>query len=262
MRKSYQFRIYPNKNQEVKLNSALSTCRHLYNDSLSERKRQAELNNLYRSFDVFPWGKPEWINYYDQQNALPDNKNQYQKELHSHVLQNVLRRVDIAFKNFFRGNGYPRFQGRNRYNSFTYPEFSVDIDKQMPTVEVKTSTGIDVGLSSLLTLSNGEQIKPPEFLRASEKKLTREQIKLSKKKRGSNNRRKQRTEVAKVHRKTRDQRKDFAHKTSRILVDTYDKIVLEDLQIKNMMRKAEYAGKTVELVNRKGTSQVCICGCS
>jgi len=331
MRKSYQFRIYPNKNQEVKLNSALSTCRRLYNDSLSERKRQAELNNLYRSFDVFPWGKPEWINYYDQQNALPDNKNQYQKELHSHVLQNVLRRVDIAFKNFFRGNGYPRFQGRNRYNSFTYPDsnggykiidgllwlskigkiklvqhremegriktctikkdidqwyviFSVDIDKQMPTVEVKTSTGIDVGLSSLLTLSNGEQIKPPEFLRASEKKLTREQIKLSKKKRGSNNRRKQRTEVAKVHRKTRNQRKDFAHKTSRILVDTYDKIVFEDLQIKNMMRnhhlsksisdagwyqlisltksKAEYAGKTVELVNPKGTSQVCICGCS
>src|SRR3990172_4109863 len=191
MRKTYQFRLYPNKNQEVKLNSTLSTCRRLYNDSLAERKRQAELNNLYRSFDVFLWGKPEWINYYDQQNALPDNKNQYQKELHSHVLQNVLRRVDIAFKNFFRGNGYPRFQRRNRYNSFTYPDsnggykiidgllwlskigkiklvqhremegwiktctikkdidqwyviFSVDIDKQMPAVEVKTSTGIDV----------------------------------------------------------------------------------------------------------------------
>src|SRR3990172_2819469 len=85
-------------------------------------------------------------------------------------------------------------------------------------------------------------------------------------------------------RKETHKRTDCGHKTSRILVDTYDKIVFEDLQIKNMMRnhhlsksisdagwyqlisltrsKAEYAGKTVELVNPKGTSQVCICGCS
>ena len=64
MMKSYSFRIYPNKNQEVKLNRTLSTCRHLYNDSLAERKRQAELNRLKIEFDVFPWGKPEWIDYY------------------------------------------------------------------------------------------------------------------------------------------------------------------------------------------------------
>ncbi len=79
-----------------------------------------------------------------------------------------------------------------------------------------------------------------------------------------------------------DQRKDFAHKTSRGLVNTYDHIVFEDLQVRNMMQnhhlaksiadaswsklieftayKAEYAGKIVELVNPKGTSQTCICG--
>jgi putative transposase len=236
--------------------------------------------------------------------------------------------VDRSFKNFFRGFGYPRFQGRDRYNSFTYPQsgfgiedgklilskigsiriiqhreiegtiktctvkkdvdqwyvaFSVEMDDPVP-VEIKTRTGIDVGLSSLITMSNGEQIEPPEFLRASEKKLTREQVRLSKKKKRSNKRIQQKTIVARTHRKIRNQRKDFAHKTSRILVDAYDKIVFEDLQIKNMMRnhhlsksisdagwyqlisltksKAEYAGKTVELVNPKGTSQVCICGCS
>ena len=74
MRKSFQFRIYPNKNQEVILERTLSTCRHLYNDSLEERKRQAELNRLNQSFDVFPWGYPEWINYYDQANQLPLTK--------------------------------------------------------------------------------------------------------------------------------------------------------------------------------------------
>jgi len=325
MRKSFQFRIYPNKNQEVILNRTLSTCRHLYNNSLAERKKQAELNKLKRDFQVFPWGKPDWINYYDQANQLPMSKTSYQKEVHSHVLQNTLKRVDRSFQNFFKGAGYPRFQGRNRYNSFTYPDsesgyklkdgklnlskignisiilhreiegktktctikkdidqwyaaFSCEIENPVP-VEIKTRTGIDVGLIDLITLSNGEQIKPPKFLRESEDKLTQEQKRLSRKKKRSGKRNKQRIIVAKVHRKIRNQRKDFAHKTSRMLVDTYNLIKFEDLQIKNMVQnhhlaksisdagwyqlmnftksKAECAGKIVEFVNPSGTSQNC-----
>ena len=121
MRKSFQFRIYPTKKQEVALERTLTACRHLYNNSLAERKRQAELNRLKQSFNVFPWGYPEWINYYDQANQLPLTKTAFQKEVHSQVLQNTLKRVDRSFQNFFKGAGYPRFQGRNRYNSFTYP---------------------------------------------------------------------------------------------------------------------------------------------
>ncbi len=49
MKKSFKFRIYPNKNQEVKLDRTLSTCRHLYNDALSERKKQAELNRMKKA---------------------------------------------------------------------------------------------------------------------------------------------------------------------------------------------------------------------
>jgi len=324
MRKTFQFRIYPNKNQEVVMNRTLSTCRKLYNDSLAERKREAELNELERTFGIIPWGKTKWIEYGDQQNALPLTKTPYQKEVFSQVLQNVLKRVDRSFKNFFRGFGYPRFQGRDRYNSFTYPQsgfkiedgkltlskignikivlhreiegkiktctikkdidqwyvsFSVEIDIPIIPVEIKTETGIDVGLKSLITMSNGCQIEPPEFLRVSEKKLTREQKRLSRKKKRSKNRNNQRIVVAKVHRKIRNQRNDFAHKTSRKLVDEYDRIVFEDLQIRNMVKnhhlaksisdagwsqlinftktKAEYAGKIVELVNPRNTSQNC-----
>jgi len=324
MRKTFQFRIYPNKNQEVVLNSTLSTCRRLYNDSLAERKRQAELNELERTFGVAPWGKPEWLNYYDQANSLSGSKTEFQKEVFSQVLQNVLKRVERSFKNFFNGFGYPRFQGRDRYNSFTFPQsgfkiedgklnlskignikivlhreiegkiktctikkdidqwyvsFSVEIDIPIIPVETKTETGIDVGLSSLITMSNGCQIEPPAFLRKSEDKLTHEQKRLSRKKKRSQNRNKQRIIVAKVHRRIKNQRKDFAHKTSRKLVDEYDRIVFEDLQIQNMVKnhhlaksisdagwsqlinftktKAEYAGKIVELVNPRNTSQIC-----
>jgi putative transposase len=315
IKKAYTFRIYPNKNQEVKLNRTLSTCRHLYNDSLEKKRREAELNNLERDFGVVPWGKPQWIKYEDQANNLPGSKTPFQKEVFSQVLQNVLKRLDRSFQNFFEGNGYPRFKGRNRYNTFTYPQkgfgiedgklnlskigsiriflhremegkiktctikkdvdqwyviFTTEIDREIKKIPVETIIGIDVGLKSLLTLSNGEQIESPKFLRMSEDKLTKEQRKLSKKKLRSKNRNKQRIRVAKVHRKIRNQRKDFAHKTSRMLVDQYDQIVFEKLQIKNMVKnhclaksisdagwgqlqtfteyKAEEAGKQVEFV--------------
>jgi len=326
MRKTFQYRIYPNKNSEVNSIRTLSTCRYLYNEKLAERKKQAELNRLKKQFDVFPWGKPEWINYYDQKLDLTATKTPYQKEVHSQVLQDVIKRVDRSFKNFFNGFGYPRFQGRDRYNSFTYPQsgfelkdgklilskigrfkiiqhreiegiiktctikryvdqwyvsFSCEIEEPIP-VEIKTKIGIDVGLIDLITLSNGNQIKPPKFLRESEDKLTREQKRLSRKMKRSGKRKKQVIIVAKVHRRIRNQRKDFAHKLSRMLVDTYDLIKFEDLQIQNMVQnhclaksisdagwyqlmnfteyKAEYAGKFVEFVNPAGTSQTCICG--
>ncbi|HEX7628476.1 MAG TPA: helix-turn-helix domain-containing protein [Candidatus Methanoperedens sp.] len=119
MKKTYQFRIYPNKNSEVNSLRTLTTCRKLYNEKLAERKRQAELNRLRKSFDVFPWGKPEWIDYYEQKLDLTSTKTPFQKEVHSQVLQDVIKRVDRSFKNFYKGFGYPRFQGRDRYNSFT-----------------------------------------------------------------------------------------------------------------------------------------------
>lgn len=327
MKKAYKFRIYPKKNQEVKMVRTLDTCRHLYNTALAERKKQAISNNVLRMLQVFPWGYPEWITYDDQQNALPGAKTDFQKEVYSQVLQNVLKRLDKSFKNLFIGFGYPRFKGRNRYDSFTYPQkgfelkegklvlskigsvrifqhremegriktctikrdvdcwyaiFTTEIEKPVDPVQIKSKVGIDVGLTTLLTLSNGTEIKPPEFLRVSETKLIRAQKNLSRKKLRSKNRKKHVPKVAKVHRTIRNQRKDFAHKTSRMLVDNYDHIVFEDLQIKNMVKnhhlaksimdagwsqlisltksKAEYAGKLVEYVNPNGTSQTCICG--
>ncbi|MDD5453889.1 MAG: transposase [Candidatus Ratteibacteria bacterium] len=326
MKKTYQFRLYPTKTQEVTLTRTLSTCRHLYNNALSERRKQATSNTVLRLLQVFPWGKPDWVTKNDQMLSLTETKTEHQSEVYTQVLQDVIKRVDRSFKNFFNGFGYPRFHGRNRYNSFTYPQlgfslnsgkltlskiggiklmqhrkiegtiktctikkdidrwyvtFSCEIESPVP-VEIKTRTGIDVGLIDLITLSNGEQVKPPKFLRASESKLIQEQRRLNRKKKGSGKRNRQKIIVAKVHRKIRNQRKDFAHKLSRQLVDSYDLIKFEDLQITNMVQnhhvaksisdagwyqlmnftdyKAGYAGKFVEFVNPSGTSQTCTCG--
>ena len=327
MRKAYKFRIYPTSNQEVKLITTLTTCRHLYNDALAERRDNGKFNRLVTDWQLFPWGKPQWINYYDQARDLKRNKTEYQKEVHSQVLQNTLKRVEKSFTNFFTGAGYPRFQGRNRYDSFTFPQsgFSIidgklklskigiikivqhrDIEGIIKTCTIKRdvdqwyvsfscevelepleptgqSVGIDVGLKSIVTLDDGTQVKPPKFLRNSEEKLAKAQKSLSNKKKGSSNRNKQCIEVARIHRKIRNQRKDFNHKLSRDLVNTYDTIIFEKLQIKNMVKnhclaksindaswhqliqftsyKAEWAGRNVKQVNPRNTSKTCcICG--
>ncbi len=118
MRKSFKFRLYPNGEQRAKLEQTLETCRVLYDQALAERRGAWEREK--RS-----------VGYHEQAVALPKLKELYPRlqEVYSQVLQDTLRRVDKAFKNFFRRienrekPGYPRFKGRDRYESFTYPQF-------------------------------------------------------------------------------------------------------------------------------------------
>ena len=328
-RKSFKFRLYPTVSQGYKLDRTLNTCRHTYNDALDERIQVARTIKDIDEADCWDLtGGIEnriYITKYDQMKTLTENKNEYQKELYSQVLQDAVNRVDRSFKNFYNGSGYPRFQGANRYDSFTYPQngFKIidgklrlskigdikivqhrEIEGEIKTLTIKRdvdqwyavfscevelepkpktgyAVGIDVGLSSIITTSDGDQVKPAKHLRKSEDKLIRAQRRLSRKKKGSNNRNKQRTEVGKIHRTIRNQRQDFNHKLSRNLVDDYDTIVFEDLKIKNMVKnhhlaksisdagwyqlmtmtkyKAEYAGtnKEVILVDPRNTTQAC-----
>jgi putative transposase len=212
------------------------------------------------------------------------------KDIHSQVLQDTLKRVDTAFRNFFRRvksgekPGYPRFQGKDHYDSFTFPQggFAIDgnklilskigaikIKQHRPlTGKVKTCTikregehwyvclaceveecprtpysdevvGIDLGVSKLATLSTGDVIANPRHYRKAEAKLAQAQQSLSRKKRGSHRRKKAVKVVAKLHRKTRNQRNDYLHKHSRWLVDTYETIVFEDIAPANLSKRAK-----------------------
>jgi putative transposase len=145
------------------------------------------------------------------------------------------------------------------------------------------AVGIDVGLESLATLSDGTQIVNPHYYRAAERKLRQAQRRLSRRVKGSNRRRKARELLAKAHLKVKRARQDFAHKTARTLVNEYDHISVERLNIRGMLKnhplaksisdagwglfrsiltaKAASAGRVVVEVNPKGTSQLCAqCG--
>lgn len=94
--------------------------------------------------------------------------------------------------------------------------------------------GLDMDMKNLYTDSQGIRAEYPRYYRKSLEKLQKEQRKLSKRKKGSNNRNKQRLKVAKLHEKIASQRKDFLHKLSKGLSDKHDTIIIEDLNMKSM----------------------------
>lgn len=118
MRKNYKYRIYPTKSQIGKLENTFSMCRHLYNWNLDERMSEYKTSG-------------NSISHNQQLNMLPSLKSEkpWYKSVHSQVLQDVLKRLDRAYQNFFRRiktgetPGFPKFKKRGQWNSITYPQF-------------------------------------------------------------------------------------------------------------------------------------------
>ena len=334
--RTYKFRIYPSDSQITILNNTLELCSELYNSMLQQR--------------IYAYRSGKKVNYKSQQNEIPEIKNTFPEyhHIHSLVIQDVARRLDKAYGNFFRRvgekkngknikAGFPRFKSKDRYSSITYTQsgFSIldnghvwlskigevrmfmhrSVNGDIRTISVKRDSvgdwfitftvethsnrdksegneimqdsqfqhvkpvGIDMGLKSIITTSDGIQIDPPRSLEKSDKKLSKAQRNLSMKKKGSGKRRKAKTRVAKIHRKIERQRNDFAHKLSKYLVENHDLIVFESLNINGMVKnhhlaksiidagwnhiiqyttyKAESAGKVVILVNPRNTSRKC-----
>jgi putative transposase len=103
------------------------------------------------------------------------------------------------------------------------------------------SIGLDMGITSLITTSNGDKIANPKHFKQLRKKLRRIQKALSRKQKGSNNRHQARLQVARVHAQISDARKDFLHKLTTQLVRENQTIVVEDLAIKNMVKNHKLA---------------------
>ena len=122
-----------------------------------------------------------------------------------------------------------------------YALFSVEENQPKPRINTGEKVGLDLGLIDIAVLSNGEEIKNPRHLKKHEDALIKAQRRLSKKKRGSKNRKKAKEKVAKKHSKVTRVRNDFLHNLSQKLVKTYSLIALEDLNIKDMVKGKQYA---------------------
>jgi len=322
MRKAFQYRIFPNKAQTKKLQKGLDACRWLYNHFLGQRKISWE-------------SEKKSLSRYDQTKTIPILKKDHPflNNAFSQSLQDVSTRIDLAFRAFFRRckagekPGYPRFRGKFRYNSFTYPQSGFKllknvvqlskiggvkiklhrpIEGQIKTCTVRRSAtgkwyvcfscivthipvdkpvepaiGIDMGLVSFATFSDGSKIKNPRFFKQEQKELTMAQRNLSKQTKGSKLRTKAQKVIARVHERIAWKRSNFCHQESRKLVNKFNTVVVEDLSINDMKKdnfrcinksisdvawgqffnlleyKAEWAGKRVIKINPAYTSQTC-----
>lgn len=117
----------------------------------------------------------------------------------------------------------------------------VDLPDPEPDTPAGNSVGVDLGITDFATLSTGEKIANPRHLARHERGLRRQQRRLSRMKRGSNNRAKQRIKVARKHSRVRDARRDFLHKTSTRLVRDNDVVAVEDLNVSGMVRNRSLA---------------------
>src|SRR5271163_747093 len=290
MRSALRFRLYPSSKQETSMLSALEASRMLWNEALAHRKTRWEKERKSTSYDMQAFIL-----------KLQRKEDILWKGLYSQVSQDVLRRLDKAFKAFFKHkSGYPRFKKFSESGSFTYPQAyngsvkpdilrkrlylskignikavfhrpiprkarvktctvvrepdgrwfaSLVFEDLVPLQNIcstmlaraKTPIGVDLGLLSLITTSDGETVEHPRFLRKAERRLKHLQRNLSYKKKGSKNRFKAKLRAASQHSKVRCQRQDFNHRLSARLVDGHDLIVFEDLRVKNMIKNRRFA---------------------
>jgi putative transposase len=286
VRKTFKYKLKPTPEQDRALASVLWHCRVLYNVALEQRKTWWER------------GQGKSATYYQQKAELPALKAaclQY-AGVNAQVLQDVLLRLDRTFQAFFRrvqtgeAPGYPRFQGRGRYNSFTYPQVgeqggarldngflvlskvgriavrwsrpiegtpkTVTINREadgwyacfscaevpaQPLPPAGRETGIDVGLKVFLIAADGQVIENPRHYRKAEERLAKAQRRVSRRKKGSHRRRKAVALLKRKHQKVQRQRRDFHHKAALEVLERYDVIYLEDLQVRNMVRSPHLA---------------------
>lgn len=281
VRKSFQYRLKPTKKQAGELDRQLKECCWLYNQLLEQRKLAYEELDLsltkYQQLMLLPEMKlerPSLNNVHSQ--VLQNVVDRLDK-----AFEGFFRRCKAGgnpgfprFRNIHRYGSlcYPQsgfeltsdglklskignirikmhrpIEGviktctlRKNASGDWDVSFSCEVEVQiMPPKD--EAVGIDVGLEHFATFSNGKEIANPRFFKQAEKALAKAQRQLAKLEKGTQQRRKKGKAVAKIHEKISNRRKDFCHKESRKIINEYQYICVEDLEIKNMVEKASFA---------------------
>lgn len=315
MLRTFELRLKPKAQERAELAYILADSCETYNAALQERRDAWKLCQ-------------KAITYYDQQAELTElRKDERFASIAVDIQREPLRRVDLAFRAFFRRvkagqrPGYPRFHSSDHYDSFSWstPRFDAsgllvpnlgrirfktsrvlkgtlkmatvkrcgekwtarivcDVGPAPEKRAVTTAVGVDVGLTTLATLSDGTEIENPRWTQQHEDCIARANRALARKQKRSKNRLRARAALHRAHQRAANARRNYLHHVSKWLVGRYDLIAYEALNVKGMARgnlaksimdaawsvfmsqiryKAESAGAYAVAVNPRGTSQVC-----
>ncbi|MCC5658870.1 IS200/IS605 family element transposase accessory protein TnpB [Nostoc sp. XA010] len=287
IQKAFKVTLIPTHNQEVLINKIIGCARYVYNRFLALKKE------LYASE-----GKTLNYNACSQQLTILKKEIEWLKEVDKFALQNSLKNLETAYKNFFadfkkikgkKGVGFPKFKKKHGCkqsyktnltngniqvieNRLKLPKLgwikfhqSQDITGKLVNVtvtrtprgkyiasilceieiekypQVTQNIGLDLGLKSYLTTSNGETVENPKYYRTLHRKLQKAHKKLSRSVKGSSNRVKAKIKLARTNDRITNLRDDFLHKLSTRLIKESSIICIEDLRVANMVKNRKLA---------------------
>ena len=323
--KAYKYRIYPNKDQRELFEKHFGCVRFAFNFGLDKKikayqkdKKRLSCFDLQKELTILKKEKGfEWLNevnsqtlqmslrnldnafngFFRKQNKFPNFKSKKNNINSFQIPQNLKlsKKLDIPKIKGIRIKQHRKLEGKIKTSTISktptgkyFISILVEQDNDFPTkkkTKEKTTIGIDLGIKIFATISDGRKIENPKFLKNSLRKLKRQQRWLSRKQKGSNNRKKQINTVSLIHEKIANQRKDFLHKFSFQLTheNQVNTIAIEDLNVKGMIKnhclaqsisdvswgefrrqleyKCDWYGKNLLVIGRfEPSSKMCSCG--
>lgn len=279
MQKGIKFRIYPNREQQNLINQTLGCCRLIYNKGLAMRNEAYEngnkigysqtsamLTELKRCEDFAFLKEVDsivlqqslrdldkgFVNFFQKRAAHPVFKSKHNRHQAYRTINQgdniriVGRYIKLPKLGFVK---IRQSMEVGKINNVTIEHTPTDKYFAVLNVEFEPQPrpnnggfiGIDVGIKEFYSYSNGSVVPNPKYLEKTIHKLIREQRKLSRKQKNSNNRKKQRVKVALIHEKITNRRNDFLQKQSTMLIRENQTICIEDLKVKNMIRNHKLA---------------------
>lgn len=318
--KAYKFRIYPNKEQEILLNKTFGCVRYFYNSQVAMFNSCDKETNPKPIFKTSTELRNE-IEWMQEVSAAAIQQKEIDFKEFKKQLFNTKRKTKLGFPKFKKKSNNQSYRLPNQKFKLVngklqlekigkikivldreFPEFfkflNVTISKncsgeyyasilveQEINHKIKTGkeVGCDVGIKMFSTQSDGIEVDNPKYFSKNQAKLKRLQQHFSRKQKGSKRREKCRLKTAKLHQKITNQREFFLHNYSTYLIENYDRIFIEDLDVKGLLEKkqlskqisdvswskffqmlqykANWYGKEVVKVDRYyASSKTCVCG--
>ena len=306
--KTLKVKLRPTPTQAGKLTYMGSLCRHIYNWGLARRKEAYEttgkgLTYVQQSAEMTVYKQANrWLcdvyadclqqslrdlersyrNFFEKRSKFPRFKSRHRTPPKLRFAKDVvLERTRIKIPKL----GWVRVHNTHEHGALKsvtvkqsasgeWYALCVTEFASLPPKVIETACGIDLGLNSFAVITDGSvyhDVTPPKFFRKYEAKLAKAQKKLSRCVKGSNRRAKTKLSVAKLHKRTANLRANWLHGLSNRVVNEYDAVMLEDLNVKGMARsnlgkslgdaalgefvrqleyKADWRGKTVQKIDR------------
>ncbi len=275
MKIGYKFRFYPTEAQKASLAKVFGCARFVYNWGLRLRTdsyksgdpvgyaRSSSLLTKLKQQEKYAWLnevscvptqqalrhlQTAYKNFFEKRTRYPKFKSKRDKQAaeytrsafkwdsgNKNLVLAKIGRLQVRWSRRFESSPSTVTITKDRagryFATLTLDEHRPDLPKTGEAV------GIDLGISRLATLSNGERIGNPKHLRKQEEKLARAKRIFSRRQKGSNRRERQRLKVARITAKIADSRKDYLDKVTTILVRRFDVLCIEDLDVRGLLRQ-------------------------